>query len=162
MPRDGYTWVPVEPGQRPPHPPSGGKGSGGPNRGGPSLRIALLAAPMVPVPPPAYGGTERIVATLATELVRLGHDVTVYASGDSAVDGTLRPVVDRALWPSGHQGDASAHLLRAVGRCWAEAEDFDVIHSHVEAFGFQLARYAPVPVVTTLHGRLDRAGMPAL
>jgi glycosyltransferase involved in cell wall biosynthesis len=126
------------------------------------LRIALLAGPMVPVPPVAYGGTERVVAALATELGKRGHDVTVFAPGDSTVDARLRPVVDRALWRTGYRGDVSAYMLRAVARCWAEADRFDIVHSHVESFGFPLARYAPVPVVTTLHGRLDAAGMPAL
>ena len=126
------------------------------------LRIALLAGPMVAVPPPAYGGTERIVAALASTLTRRGHDVTVYASGDSTVEATLRPVVDRALWRSDYRGDVAAPLLRAVARCWADAPEFDLIHSHVEAFGFLFARYAPVPVVSTLHGRLDGAGMPDL
>jgi glycosyltransferase involved in cell wall biosynthesis len=126
------------------------------------LRIALLAAPMVPVPPVAYGGTERVVAALATELVKRGHDVTVYASGDSTVDGRLVAVSPRALWPNGYRGDISAHILRAVARCWRDAHRFDIVHSHVEGFGFPFARYSPVPVVSTLHGRLDIAGMPDL
>jgi len=126
------------------------------------MRIALLAGPMLPVPPVAYGGTERVVAALATELGKRGHDVTVYASGDSTVDARLRPVVERALWRTGYRGDVSAHMLRAVARCWAEADRFDIVHSHVESFGFPFARHAPVPVVTTLHGRLDVAGMPGL
>ena len=126
------------------------------------LRIALLAAPMVPVPPVAYGGTERVVAALADELTRRGHDVTVYASGDSTVAGRLVPVTPRALWPAGYRGDVSAHILRAVSRCWSEAERFDIVHSHVEGYGFPFARHAPVPVVSTLHGRLDIAGMPEL
>jgi glycosyltransferase involved in cell wall biosynthesis len=126
------------------------------------LRIALLAAPMVPVPPVAYGGTERVVAALATELVRRGHDVTVYASGDSSVDGRLVAVTPRALWPNGYQGDVSAHILRAVERCWRDADRFDIVHSHVEGFGFPFARHSRVPVVSTLHGRLDVAGMPDL
>lgn len=129
---------------------------------GQPLRIALLAAPMVPVPPVAYGGTERVVAALATELVRRGHDVTVYASGDSRVDGRLVAVTPRALWPTGYRGDASAHILRAVARCWSDADRFDIVHSHVEGFGFPFARHARAPVVSTLHGRLDAAGMPDL
>jgi glycosyltransferase involved in cell wall biosynthesis len=126
------------------------------------LRIALLAGPMVPVPPVAYGGTERVVAALATELRKRGHDVTVFASGDSTVDAPVRPVAERALWRIGYRGDVSAHMLRAVARCWAEADQFDIVHAHVESFGFPFARHAPVPVVTTLHGRLDVAGMPEL
>jgi len=126
------------------------------------LKIALLAGPMVSVPPVAYGGTERVVAALATELVHRGHDVTVFASGDSAVEGTLRPLVPQALWRAGYRGDVSAHMIRAVARCWAEIDQFDIVHSHVEGFGFPFARHAPVPVVSTLHGRLDGAGMPEL
>jgi glycosyltransferase involved in cell wall biosynthesis len=126
------------------------------------LRIALLAAPMVPVPPVAYGGTERVVGALATELLNRGHDVTVYASGDSTVDGRLVAVTPRALWPSGYRGDVSAHILRAVERCWSDADRFDIVHSHVEGFGFPFARHSSVPVVSTLHGRLDIAGMPEL
>jgi glycosyltransferase involved in cell wall biosynthesis len=114
---------------------------------------------MVPVPPVAYGGTERVVAALASELVRRGHDVTVYASGDSRVEGRLVAVTPRALWPTGYRGDASAHILRAVARCWSDADRFDIIHSHVEGFGFPFARHAETPVVSTLHGRLDAAGM---
>lgn len=126
------------------------------------LRIALLATPMEPVPPVAYGGTERIVAALAGELHRRGHHVTVFASGDSMVDGKLEPIIDRALWRQGYRGDVTAYMHRAVARCWAQAERFDLIHSHVEAFGFVLARHAPVPVLSTLHGRLDVCGMPDL
>ncbi len=126
------------------------------------LRIALLAAPMLPVPPPAYGGTERVVAALATELVRRGHDVTLFAAGDSSAEGELVPIAPRALWRAGYRGDVSAHLLRAAERCWREADRFDLVHSHIEAFGFPFARHAEVPVVSTLHGRLDSSGMPEL
>ena len=126
------------------------------------LRIALLAAPMEPVPPVAYGGTERVVAALATELVRRGHDVTVFASADSLVEAKVEPIIPRALWRTGYEGDVSAFMLRAVARCWARADRFDLVHSHVEAFGFAFARHSPVPVVSTLHGRLDAAGMPEL
>jgi glycosyltransferase involved in cell wall biosynthesis len=126
------------------------------------LRIALLAAPMTSVPPVAYGGTERVVAALATELSRRGHQVTVFASGDSWVEAEVEPVVPQALWGTGYQGDVSAHMLRAVARCWSQADRFDLIHSHVEGFGFLLARHAAVPVLSTLHGRLDAVGMPEL
>jgi glycosyltransferase involved in cell wall biosynthesis len=133
-----------------------------PSAGRRSLKIALLAAPMVPVPPVGYGGTERVVAALATELTRRGHRVTVFASGDSQVDGELEPVAPRALWGTGYRGDVSGHMLRTVAICWRQAERFDLVHSHVEAFGFPFARYATVPVVSTLHGRLDTTGMPEL
>jgi glycosyltransferase involved in cell wall biosynthesis len=126
------------------------------------LRIALLAAPMEPVPPVGYGGTERVVAALAQELTSRGHDVTVYASGDSQVAGRLEPIAPQALWRTGYEGDISAHLTRGVARCWSHADRFDVVHSHVEAFGFLFARHASVPVVSTLHGRLDTQGLPEL
>jgi len=158
----GGGWVPVERAPWVEDPEAGDNGSPAGGRSVPGLRIALLAGPMVAVPPPAYGGTERIVAALATSLTRRGHDVTVYASGDSTVEATLRPVTERALWQSGYRGDVAAPLLRAVARCWADARHFDLIHSHVEAFGFLFARYASVPVVSTLHGRLDGSGMPDL
>lgn len=126
------------------------------------LRIALLVGPMVPVPPIAYGGTERVVAALASELSRRGHEVTVFASGDSRVDAALEPIAPRSLWRDGYRGDVSAHMLAAVARCWSQAARFDIVHSHVEAFGFPFARHAPVPVLSTLHGRLDAAGIPEL
>jgi glycosyltransferase involved in cell wall biosynthesis len=127
-----------------------------------SLRVALLAAPMEAVPPVAYGGTERVVAALADELTRSGHEVTVFASGDSEVAAELVPITPVALWRMGYRGDVAAYQIAAVARCWREAHRFDLIHSHVEAFGFLMARHAGVPVVSTLHNRLDGAGMPEL
>src|SRR4051812_22593387 len=70
-----------------------------------ALRIALLAPVVTPVPPPAYAGTERVVAALAFELTERGHEVTLYASGDSRVPCRLVPVIERSLWASGYQGD---------------------------------------------------------
>ncbi len=69
------------------------------------LRIGLLVGPMVPVPPIAYGGTERVVAALAAELSRRGHDVTVFASADSQVEAALEPIARRSLWREGFRGD---------------------------------------------------------
>ncbi|HEY8870335.1 MAG TPA: glycosyltransferase family 4 protein [Candidatus Limnocylindrales bacterium] len=117
---------------------------------------------MVPVPPVAYGGTERIVGTLAAELSRRGHVVTLFASADSRAPCALEPIAPQSLWAAGYRGDVSAFLLSAVAQAWEQAERFDIIHSHVEAFGFLLARHCPTPVLSTLHGRLDRDGMPEL
>jgi glycosyltransferase involved in cell wall biosynthesis len=118
------------------------------------LRIALVAPPLLPVPPPAYGGTERVIDALARSLVDLGHDVTVFASGDSATAGRLVPTVDRAAWTGGsfeaHEG--FARTISAVAGLW---DQFDVIHSHLDSWGFPLTRASPTPVVSTLHGRLD-------
>jgi glycosyltransferase involved in cell wall biosynthesis len=119
------------------------------------LRIAQVAPPLERVPPEAYGGTERIVHELATELVARGHDVTVFASADSDVPGRLIPTVERALRPAGVEGDSSGWFLATVQAVLDRAADFDVIHSHLEWWSAALARVSPVPVVSTFHGRLD-------
>lgn len=129
--------------------------------GGP-MRIALLAPPMEPIPPVGYGGTERIVAGLAVELTRRGHAVTVFAAGDSKVPAELVPILPASLWSTGYRGDVSSYITIGIAECWDRAEQFDVIHSHVEGLGLLMARYAPTPVVSTLHGRLDGFGMPEL
>jgi glycosyltransferase involved in cell wall biosynthesis len=126
------------------------------------LRIALLAPPMEPVPPPAYAGTERVVATLAEELTARGHEVTLFASGDSAVSCELVPVIPRSLWATGYRGDVSAWIMLTIARAWEQHERFDIIHSHVETLGLPFARACPTPVLTTFHGRLDTGGTPAL
>lgn len=120
----------------------------------PALRIALVAPPLLPVPPPAYGGTERVIHALAEGLHRLGHDVTVFASADSSVSCRLVPTVPRACWTGGPSDiDASfAYVLEAV---WRERGRYDVIHSHLETRGFELASASDTPVVSTMHGRLD-------
>jgi len=124
-------------------------------RGVRPLRIAQVAPPLEPVPPPAYGGTERVVHALVVELVRRGHDVTTFASGDSAVPGRLVPIVPKALRPSGFGGDPwpyfSAELLEVLSR----EDDFDLIHIHLEWANVLLARAARTPVVGTFHGRID-------
>jgi len=129
------------------------------HRTGRPLRIALIAPPVVPLPPTTYAGTERIVALLAEGLHQRGHKVTVFASGDSELSCEVVPVVPRSLWAEGHQGEMHTYLEMAVARAWDEVERFDVIHSHVEWHGFLFARHSPVPVVTTMHRRLDIDGM---
>jgi len=119
------------------------------------LRIAQVAPPLEPVPPPAYGGTERIIGELVRELHGRGHEVTTFASGDSTVPGRLVPTVQTALWPAGFTGDPAPWFMATIGLVLDHAADFDLIHSHVEWYSPLLARVAPVPVVTTLHGRLD-------
>jgi len=119
------------------------------------LRIAQVAPPLERVPPVAYGGTERIVHELTTELVRRGHDVTVFASGDSEVPTRLVATVDRALRPAGIEGDSGGWFAATVKQVVEQATDFDVIHSHLEWWSLPLVRVSPVPVVATFHGRLD-------
>jgi glycosyltransferase involved in cell wall biosynthesis len=123
------------------------------------LRIGIIAPPFLPIPPHGYAGTERVVAELALGLHARGHHVSVFAAGDSELPCEVIPIVPEALWSRGHQGDASAYLELAVARAWAAASEFDIIHSHVEMSGLLMARYCPTPVVTTLHLRLDTAGV---
>lgn len=127
-----------------------------------ALRIALVAPPMKAVPPAGYGGTERVVAALAEGLYARGHEITVYATGDSEVPCRLIPIMPRSLWSEGYTGDVSAFMQIAAARVWRDSRQFDIIHSHLESHGFLLARHCLTPVVTTLHGRLDNSGLPDL
>ena len=126
------------------------------------MRIGVISPPMLPIPPARYAGTERIVAALVEGLHRRGHRVTLFAPGDSEVDCELVPTIPRSLWSTGYRGDVSAFLNLSLAKVWPMAEAFDIIHSHVETAGFPFARWSPTPVVSTLHGRLDGAGHPAL
>jgi glycosyltransferase involved in cell wall biosynthesis len=117
---------------------------------------------MLPVPPPTYAGTERVVAALGDELLQRGHDVTLFAPGDSTFGGRLVPSPDQSLWLQGYHGDVSSFINVTLAKAWAEIGRFDIVHSHVETLGFLFARHSPVPVVTTLHGRLDVDGIPQL
>ena len=124
------------------------------------MRIAQLAPLAESVPPKFYGGTERVVAWLVDELVGLGHDVTLFASGDSRTRGKLQPVWPQAL-RLGRKGvdpnSAFAVLLEAIGK---RATDFDVIHSHLDWVPLPLLERLGIPYLTTMHGRLDLPGLP--
>jgi glycosyltransferase involved in cell wall biosynthesis len=126
------------------------------------LRIALVSPPMLPVPPPTYAGTERVVAALGETLVAHGHDVTLFAPGDSEFSGKLVASPERSLWSREYRDDVSSFINVTLAKVWARHEEFDIIHSHVETLGFLFARHCPTPVVTTLHGRLDVSGIPEL
>jgi glycosyltransferase involved in cell wall biosynthesis len=119
------------------------------------LRIAHAAPPLERVPPRGYGGTERVVHQLVSELVARGHEVTTFASGDSDVPGRLVPTIEEALRPAGFGGDASPWYLSTILSVLESAREFDVIHSHLEWYSTILSKVSPVPVVTTFHGRLD-------
>jgi len=119
------------------------------------LRIAQVAPPFERVPPKGYGGTERIVHGLVTELDRRGHEVTTFASGDSVVPGRHIETVPEALRPLGYAGDSLPYFQLTLHEILARATEFDIIHSHLEWASLLLARVSPVPVVTTFHGRLD-------
>jgi glycosyltransferase involved in cell wall biosynthesis len=119
------------------------------------LRIAQVAPPLERVPPAGYGGTERVVFDLTAELVRRGHDVTVFASGDSEVPCRLVPTVEAALRPSGFGDDPSPYFLETLAAVFTRGREFDVVHSHLEWWSLALARGLAVPVASTFHGRLD-------
>jgi glycosyltransferase involved in cell wall biosynthesis len=124
------------------------------------MRIAQLAPLAESVPPKLYGGTERVVAWLVDELIELGHDVTLFASGDSRTRGKLHPVWPRALRLGRKGVDPNAActlLLEAIARL---AADFDVIHSHIDWLPLPLLCRLGVPFLTTMHGRLDLPGLP--
>jgi glycosyltransferase involved in cell wall biosynthesis len=121
-----------------------------------ALRIALLAPPSEPVPPPGYGGTERIIAELAEGLLRRGHDVTTFCSGDSTVGGARVVTVPAALRPSGKVDSEPwkvATATMAIER--ALRGEFDVIHGHLDLMTLLIAPACPVPVIATFHGRID-------
>src|SRR5512141_3306559 len=105
------------------------------------LRIALLSPPFLPVPPPGYSGTERVVGALAQGLHDRGHAVTLFAPGDSEVPYELVPTVPQSLWRNGHRGDATSFIEGTVAMAWELAPRFDIIHSHLDTAGFALARH---------------------
>jgi glycosyltransferase involved in cell wall biosynthesis len=119
------------------------------------MRIAQIAPLAESVPPKLYGGTERVVSWLTEELVALGHDVTLFASGDSVTSATLVPVWPRAIRLSRPRPDPYTVYAVLLERLCARAAEFDVIHCHIDWLHLPLLRWLDVPVLTTLHGRLD-------
>ena len=119
------------------------------------MRIAQVAPLIESVPPHGYGGTERVVAYLTDELVRQGHEVTLFASGDSRTSAELISCSPAALRLDRSVVDPVAHLVYELECVAAEAHRFDVIHWHLDYFHFPMSRRLGVPQVTTLHGRLD-------
>jgi glycosyltransferase involved in cell wall biosynthesis len=110
---------------------------------------------MESVPPKLYGGTERIVAYLADELVSLGHEVTLFASGDSVTKAKLEPVWPRALRLDPTVRDYLAPHIMMLERIARRAEEFDIVHLHVDYLGYPILKRTGVPFLATLHGRLD-------
>ena len=119
------------------------------------MRIAQIAPLTESVPPTLYGGTERIVSYLTEELTSLGHDVTLFASGDSVTTATLEPMAPRALRFDTSLRDAIAPHMVMMEAVYRRAHEFDVLHFHLDYWSFSLFSRGPTPSLTTLHGRLD-------
>jgi glycosyltransferase involved in cell wall biosynthesis len=119
------------------------------------MRIAQVAPLFESVPPKYYGGTERIVSYLTEELVRQGHDVTLFASGDSVTRAHLVAGSRRSLRLDRRCVDQMAHHVLMLEKIFQRASEFDVLHFHVDYLHYPLSRRAGFPQVTTLHGRLD-------
>ncbi len=119
------------------------------------MRIAQVSPLFESVPPKLYGGTERVVSHLTEELVRLGHDVTLFASGDSSTAAHLVPSTPNALRLDPTCGDPVPHHIVQLEQLLRQASQFDIIHFHIDCLHFPIARRLAVPHLTTLHGRLD-------
>ncbi len=119
------------------------------------MRIAQIAPLYESVPPQLYGGTERVVSYLTEELVRQGHDVTLFASGDSVTKATLISPCDRSLRLSPDCLDPLAHHTILYDQVLSRRDDFDILHFHTDYGHFPLSKNLDLPVVTTVHGRLD-------
>lgn len=119
------------------------------------MRIAQVAPLYESVPPVLYGGTERVVSYLTEELARQGHDVTLFASGDSTTAAKLIAPCKRALRLDPDCRDSLAYHIIMLDEVFRRADDFDVVHFHIDYLHFPVSRRTRVPNITTLHGRLD-------
>jgi glycosyltransferase involved in cell wall biosynthesis len=119
------------------------------------MRIAQIAPLTEAIPPKLYGGTERVIHWLTEELVFLGHEVTLFASGDSRTSAELAPLWPRALRLDGAVKDPCALHMTMLEQVRRRASDFDVLHFHLDYYPFSLFSRQPIPFLTTLHGRLD-------
>jgi glycosyltransferase involved in cell wall biosynthesis len=120
------------------------------------LHVAQVAPPFESVPPKAYGGTERVVDALTRELVRRGHRVTLFASGDSTVPcDELVPTVPTSVRAAGSAEGPTGYYASTVLQVLAREGEFDIIHGHLDFAGLAMAARSRVPVVSTFHGRID-------
>jgi glycosyltransferase involved in cell wall biosynthesis len=120
------------------------------------MRIGLVAPLVEPLPPALYGGTERVVSNLTEELVRRGHDVTLFASGDSCTSAKLVACAPRGLRFDAQAPDLATATLFELSEVYRRADEFEVIHNHADWYGFAFADCFATPTVTTAHGRLDK------
>lgn len=118
------------------------------------MRIAQVSPLYESVPPKLYGGTERVVAYLTEALIEQGHEVTLFASGDSDSRAELVAGSPQALRLSGCSQPLAYHIIQ-LDQVLARADEFDVIHFHTDFLHFPAARFLTTPHLTTLHGRLD-------
>jgi glycosyltransferase involved in cell wall biosynthesis len=116
------------------------------------MRIAQVAPLFESVPPKLYGGTERVVSWLTEELVELGHEVTLFASGDSQTRASFVPVCREALWRDKHCRETLPHHVRMMELVFRDVSRFDIIHFHCDYIHFPLIRRYACPNVTTMHG----------
>jgi glycosyltransferase involved in cell wall biosynthesis len=119
------------------------------------MKIAQVAPLIESVPPKMYGGTERIVSYITEELVRQGHAVTLFASGDSVTRADLVAGCKRSLRLDDTCIDPNVHHIRQLEKLWSMSAQFDVIHNHMDYLPFPVLRRLATPSLTTLHGRLD-------
>jgi glycosyltransferase involved in cell wall biosynthesis len=126
------------------------------------MRIAQVAPLNERVPPPLYGGTERVVSYLTESLVRLGHDVTLFASGDSETSARLVPACPRALWRDADVRETLPHHVRLIELVFKDVSRFDVMHFHADYLHFPLVRRHRCASVTTLHGMVHPHDVQAL
>ncbi|MBV8510094.1 MAG: glycosyltransferase family 4 protein, partial [Xanthobacteraceae bacterium] len=119
------------------------------------MRIAQISPLTEAVPPKLYGGTERVISWLTEELVALGHDVTLFASGDSCTSAKLEAVWPRAIRLDGSIRDPMGIHMTMLEQVRRRADEFDVLHFHLDYYPFSLFSRQTTPFLTTLHGRLD-------
>jgi glycosyltransferase involved in cell wall biosynthesis len=119
------------------------------------MHIAQIAPLTEAIPPKLYGGTERVVSWLTEELIALGHEVTLFASGDSITSAQLEAVWPRALRLDGSVRDPNGLHMLMLERVYQRAGEFDFLHFHLDYYPFSLFSRQATPFATTLHGRLD-------
>lgn len=126
------------------------------------MKIAQVAPLYESCPPKLYGGTERVVSYLTEELVRLGHEVSLFASGDSITAARLEPACEQALRLDESVQDPLVYHLRMLNRLRRRADEFDIIHLHTDYLHFPLFADIWDKTLTTLHGRLDMPDLPVM
>ena len=126
------------------------------------LRIAQISPLWESVPPRRYGGTERVVHYLTEELVRRGHEVVLFASGDSHTSAKLQSCIPEALRQAGHQGNPSVWETIQLDQVITQVEQFDILHFHTGSIHFPAAAQLPIPLLNTLHGPIGSPDQLAL